>query len=135
MNLQILRPDEALSVAEATARGADSIVASAAQPLPERGAGISLFASVDAASPGAEVPCKTADDRDTSIRDEHSITGASATHTVACPNDASEEHALDKRVQEAAKLATDGVVLDAPDAWYAAGAREAGFCASCEAHL
>lgn len=50
---------------------------------------------------------------------------------LVCPHAESEQRALDERVRAGARLPVEGVLLDRPDAWYAAGPDGAGFCLQC----
>src|SRR5690242_9955378 len=132
MNLQIVRPGESPAIALMPERGADALLVPSGADLPAKPVGTKLFVTVDAVSPGSEPACLDSAGAPSVVKDHTSLTTTSAQRAVACPNHKLTELLLDERVKEAARLAVDGVVLDAPDAWYSAGARGAGFGASCE---
>lgn len=94
------------------------------ESLPPRATGARLFARVDAFSPDGEIACRAADEKPARYDGRE----------LACPNHPPEQEALDQRVRAAARLDVDGVMLDTPDAWYAAG-RDAGFCDACNDRL
>lgn len=94
------------------------------ESLPPRVAGARLFARVDASSPAGDVACRAADEKPARYEGQE----------LSCPHRPSDQEALDERVRAAARLDVDGVLLDRPDAWYAAG-RDAGFCDACDDRL
>ncbi len=126
MNLQFVQATEAAQAsAEASNRGVTAIVLPFTEPLPARPAGVQLFARVDAMAPHGTGVCRDSWD------DPSALTVDGEHMLVACPNDAAEEHAFDEEARAASRLAVDGVLLDRPDAWYAADSRGAGFCPHC----
>lgn len=106
------------------AREEDSIVAeptALGQPPPDT----SLYVRVDAFSPTTEGACRAADNESTRLDGQ----------PISCPHHPAAQDALDERVRAAARLDTSGVILDRPDAWYAVGDRQAGFCDACNERL
>jgi hypothetical protein len=128
MNLQFLRPGENAPAAnELTAWATTAVATAAAEPGPARPAGVALHAILDAAGPIAGGTCRSAADSVALSPDDG--------RPLGCPNDEAEVAGQEKRGKAAALLDVDGILLDAPDAWYAAGPEGAGFGLHCEARL
>lgn len=123
MNLLLVRSGPAPETHDPDKHQTGALVLSAETPLPPRAPTLTLHALVDAHRTEGAGACRSA-------------VGAPA-HVdevpLACPHDEAATKELDERVQAAARLATDGVLLDRPDAWYTAGRRGAGFCEACAA--
>lgn len=121
MHVHLLQSGEQVPAAAALqARGVDVLVGPA-DALPARVPGVGLHAIVDVRSVAGEGACSSADDEPARIDGR----------TLSCPNETGEAAALDDRTRAAARLQVDALVLDQPDAWYAAGPRGAGFCGAC----
>lgn len=135
MNLQIVRPTETCSTPVLSERLADALLVPAGDSPPAKVAGTKLFVSVDAVAPASDAACLDAKGQASTLHDPATLSTSVGTRPIACPNDKAEEHALDERAKAAARFDVDGVVLDAPDAWYVAGLRGAGFGGPCQARL
>lgn len=124
MHLHFTSPLEIPDAELLQARESDAIVAdpTAITPPPPH---TSLYVRVDAFSPVEEGECRTAEGEQAQFDNQ----------AISCPHHAAAQDALDERARAAARLDTNGVILDRPDAWYAAGDRQAGFCNACNDRL
>lgn len=125
MTLQLLRPGEPpLSAEELGARAVSAVAVPSGQELPARAPGVALYASMDAVGPADTSPCRSAAGEAARSPDAS---------LLGCPNNPQQRAHQEAAGKNVDRAEIDGVLLDAPDGWYAAGRTGAGFCEHCEA--